>query len=133
MVISVAVARYFRKYRSIANSLINVGAGIGDVISGPVIQHVIQTTSLKTCFQILSAVHLIPCLAALSFDPNIEVQEANEEMSSEQDKNAWRKFKRALLSWKIQFFGISFALAEGSNVAILTFLVSIGDRFIDRA
>ena len=119
---------------SIANSLINVGTGIGDVIAGPVIQHVIQSTSLKTCFQILSAVHLIPCLAALSFDPNIEVQEANEDITSEQeeqDKDVWRKFKRALLCCKIQFFVIAFALADGCCITTLTFVVSIDDCWVE--
>ena len=120
---NVAIAIYFNKNRSVANSLIGVGSSIGDMVMSPVVQRILHLTDLKTCFLALSGVHVIPGLFSLTYNPNVQSESQVNQSAPRKGESTWGHYKLVFRNGGIQLFILGFATADTSYALTLGFMV----------
>ena len=75
------VAKYFKKKLSLATGIVCMGASLGIIYTGPLVQVLIDSFEWRGTFRIMAATFLLVCLLSLNFNPNVQ------ETSSEDKEN----------------------------------------------
>ena len=73
------VPKYFIKRRSLALGILSMGPGAGLFLISPLIQTLMETYTWRGAFLVWSAVLLILCFLAMTFDPNVAEMDMEEK------------------------------------------------------
>ena len=124
------MALYFKKYLPIANSLQYVGSSIGEMMMNPLTQRMITDLGLRKCFLIVAGLHVIPCLLALVYDPNVE-REQNQDQEREQTTSVLTNYKLLFKDSKVLIFVFGACLVVICSFIPRAFLVCYPPLFLD--
>lgn len=89
------VAKYFKKQLSMATGIVCLGASLGIIYTGPLVQFLIDSFGWRGTFRIMSITFTLACLLSLSFNPNVQETSSEENVvnnnSDENNKNNQNK------------------------------------------
>ena len=80
-----ATAKYFTEKLSVATGVVSLGAGVGVLYIGPLLQVFLDLFEWRNTFRIMAATYALVCILSLSFNPNVE--EITTAENSNTDKN----------------------------------------------
>lgn len=95
----VVLGQYFDRKLALANGIATSGSGVGSLVAGPVINHLLQTVGWKNSMRILSAFALLLWIAALLFKPRESHQDIMERRKNSKlfDMSIWKS--KAYVLW----------------------------------
>jgi len=95
----VVLGQYFDRKLALANGIGTSGSGVGSLVAGPVINHLLQTVGWKNSMRILSAFALLLWIAALLFKPRESDQDIMERRKNSKlfDMSIWKS--KAYVLW----------------------------------
>ena len=95
----VVLGQYFDRKLALANGIATSGSGVGSLVAGPVINHLLQTVGWKNSMRILSAFALLLWIAALLFKPRESDQDIMERRKNSKlfDMSIWKS--KAYVLW----------------------------------
>ena len=74
------IAKYFTEKLSVATGVVSLGASVGILYTGPMIQVFLDSFEWRNTFRIMAATFVFVCILSLSFNPV-------ENFSAEKDNN----------------------------------------------
>ncbi|XP_078351631.1 monocarboxylate transporter 10-like [Oculina patagonica] len=66
------IAKYFTEKLSVATGVVSLGASVGVLYSGPLLQALLDAFEWRYTFRIMAALYVLVCVASLTFNPNVE-------------------------------------------------------------
>ena len=120
---NVVIAMYFKKHMAMANSFFNLGASFGEIIMNPLTQWVITKPGLRKCFFVVAGLHVVPCLLALVYDPNVEAEKDEEKKQAEHSGKVTENFLMLLKDLRIHCCMLGFFLSENGFSVLFIFMV----------
>ena len=82
-----ATAKYFTEKLSVATGVVSLGAGVGVLYIGPLLQVFLDSFEWRNTFRIMAATYALVCILSLSFNPNVEEITTAENSNTEKDSN----------------------------------------------
>ena len=79
------IAKYFTEKLSVATGVVSLGASVGILCTGPLLQVFLDSFEWRSTFRIMGATYVLTCVLSLSFNPNVE--EITTAENSNTDKN----------------------------------------------
>ena len=65
-------AKYFTEKLSVATGVVSLGASVGILYTGPLLQVFLDSFEWRNTFRIMAATYVLVCTLSLSFNPNVE-------------------------------------------------------------
>ena len=106
----VVISHFFKKRQSLATGVLTAGHGGGVLVMGPTLEALIRTVGWQTTYRIMAGVAFVLCSLAITFDPNVEVdeekksinkkEEEEEASGEEKDDNLTIRIKNYFSVWK---------------------------------
>ena len=81
------VAKYFKKQLSMATGIVCLGASLGIIYTGPLVQFLIDSFGWRGTFRIMSITFTLACLLSLSFNPNVQETSSEENVVNNNNNN----------------------------------------------
>ena len=66
------IAKYFTEKLSVATGVVSLGASVGVLYTGPLLQVFLDSFEWRNTFRIMAATYALVCILSLSFNPNVE-------------------------------------------------------------
>ena len=73
------MAKYFKKELSLATGIVCMGASLGIIYTGPLVQVLIDSFEWRGTFRIMAATFVLVCLLSLNFNPNVQETSAEDK------------------------------------------------------
>ncbi|XP_020616235.1 monocarboxylate transporter 10-like [Orbicella faveolata] len=80
-----AIAKYFTDKLSVATGIVSLGAGVGVLYTGPLLQVLLDSFEWRNTFRIMAATYVLVCILSLSFNPYVEEIATVENLSIERN------------------------------------------------
>ena len=84
------IAKYFTDKLSLATGVVSLGASVGVLYTGPLIQVLLDSFEWRNTFRIMAATYTLVCILSLSFNPHVEdittVENLNTERSNKEEE-----------------------------------------------
>ena len=81
------IAKYFTEKLSVATGVVSLGASVGILCTGPLLQVFLYSFEWRSTFRIMGATYVLTCILSLSFNPNVEEITTAENSNTEKDSN----------------------------------------------
>ena len=81
------LAKYFTQKLSVATGVVSLGAGVGVLYTGPLLQVFLDSFEWRNTFRILAATYALVCILSLSFNPYVEEITTAENSNTEKNSN----------------------------------------------
>ena len=81
------IAKYFTKKLSVATGIVSLGASVGVLYTGPLLQVLLDSFEWRNTFRIMAATYTLVCILSLSFNPYIEEITTAENSNTEKNSN----------------------------------------------
>ena len=78
-------AKYFTEKLSVATGVVSLGASVGILYTGPLLQVFLDSFEWRNTFRVMAATYVLVCISSLSFNPNVE--EITTVLNSNTEKN----------------------------------------------
>ena len=125
------IGQYFEKKLSTATGIVSLGASLGVLYTGPLLQILLDAFGWRESLRIMTAFYGVICILSLAFSPNVDnntPKETNLENDNEETKDEEKKGISLYCSvWKFPTFtaaAISFVAAGFGMYTIYISLVS---------
>ncbi|XP_058957671.2 monocarboxylate transporter 10 [Pocillopora verrucosa] len=83
----VVIGKYFKKRQSLATGVLTAGHGGGVLVMGPTLEALVRITgSWQTTYRIMAGVAFILCSLAVTFDPNVESDEDDNDNQEKEER-----------------------------------------------
>ena len=66
------LVKYFTDKLSLATGVVSLGAGVGVLYTGPLLQVLLDSFEWRNTFSIMAATYALVCILSLSFNPHVE-------------------------------------------------------------
>jgi len=110
------IAKYFTEKLSVAIGVVSVGASVGVLYTGPLLQALLDSFEWRNTFRIMAATYALVCILSLSFNPYVE------EITTVEKFNTERNNKKEVTDEKT---GISLYCSVWSFPAYTVFVTSL--------
>ena len=88
----VVIGKYFKKRQSLATGVLTAGHGGGVLVMGPTLEALVRITgSWQTTYRIMAGVAFILCSLAVTFDPNVESDEDDNDNQEKEERHGGDK------------------------------------------
>jgi len=79
------IAKYFTEKLSVATGVVSLGASVGVLYTGPLLQVLLDSFEWRNTLRIMAAVYVIVSILSLSFNPYVEELITMEKLNSEEN------------------------------------------------
>ena len=83
------IAKYFTDKLSVATGVVSLGASVGVLYTGPLLQVLLDSFEWRNTFRIMAATYALVCILSLSFNPYVEeittVESLNTQRSNKEE------------------------------------------------
>jgi len=79
------IAQYFTEKLSVATGVVSLGAGVGVLYTGPLLQVLLDSFEWRNTFRIMAATYALVCILSLSFNPYVEEMTTVEKFNIERN------------------------------------------------
>ena len=79
------IAKYFTDKLSVATGVVSLGASVGVLYTGPLLQVLLDSFEWRNTFRIMAAVYALVSILSLSFNPYVEEITIVEKFSTEEN------------------------------------------------
>jgi len=86
----VILGDYFHKRLAFANGIASAGGGVGSLVTGPVMNYLLNTTGWKNSMRILSAFAVLLLFAAVLYRPNRRIDKSGREKARLFEPLIWK-------------------------------------------
>ena len=66
------IVKYFTEKLSVATGVVSLGASVGVLYTGPLLQVLLDSFEWRNTFRIMAATYALVCILSLSFNPYVE-------------------------------------------------------------
>ena len=84
------IAKYFTDKLSVATGVVSLGASVGVLYTGPLLQVLLDSFEWRNTFRVMAATYALVCILSLSFNPYVEeittVESLNTEKSNKEEE-----------------------------------------------
>ena len=88
----VVIGKYFKKRQSLATGVLTAGHGGGVLVMGPTLEALVRITgSWQTTYRIMAGVAFMLCSLAVTFDPNVESDEDDNDNQEKEERHGGDK------------------------------------------
>ena len=82
-----AIAKCFTEKLSVATGIVSLGAGVGVLYTGPLLQVLLDSFEWRNTFRIMAATYALVCILSLSFNPYVEEITTAENSNTHKNSN----------------------------------------------
>ena len=79
------IAKYFTNKLSVATGVVSLGASVGVLYTGPLLQVLLDAFEWRNTFRIMAATYALVCILSLSFNPYVEEVTILETFNTEEN------------------------------------------------
>ena len=79
------ISKYFTYKLSVATGVVSLGASVGILYTGPLLQVLLDSFDWRNTFRIMAATYVFVSLLSLTFNPYVEETTIEEKFNSEED------------------------------------------------
>ena len=79
------IANYFTEKLSVATGVVSLGASVGVLYTGPLLQVLLDSFEWRNTFRIMAATYALVCILSLSFNPYVEEITTVENLNTEKN------------------------------------------------
>ena len=83
-------AQYFKKKLSVATGILALGASLGVLYTGPLLQVLLDAFGWRATFRIMAASFSLVCILSLTFNPNVQGTTVIENLNTPEDEGEER-------------------------------------------